>query len=94
MSTYPTQSGVQTDVKAPDDKAFFRELEAIYLLRLLLLGCTTSLESCAYELQDASAVLTAQLQSMPHLTPSSLYLKTTCVQTAVSVSCPVPKLNM
>lgn len=60
---------MQTDVKAPDDKAFFRELEAIYLLRLLLLSCTTSLESCAYELQDASAVLTAKLQSMPHNIP-------------------------
>lgn len=56
---------MQTDVTAPMDKAYFRELEAIYMLRLLLLSCTSSLETCAYELQDASAVLTAKLQSMP-----------------------------
>lgn len=54
---------VQTAASAPDDKAYFRELEAIYLLRLLLLSCTTRLESCAYELQDPTAVLTAKLQS-------------------------------
>ncbi len=47
----------------PDDKAFFRELEAVYLLRLLLISCVSSLETCAYELQDSSAVLTARLQS-------------------------------
>ena len=47
----------------PDDKAFFRELEALYLLRLLLISCASSLETCAYELQDSSAVLTARLQS-------------------------------
>ena len=76
-STYSTQNHVQTDVKPPDDKAFFRELEAIYLLRLLLLSCTTSLESCAYELQDASAVLTAKLQSMPHIGPPSPVLMPT-----------------
>lgn len=56
---------VQTDVEATDDKAYFRELEAIYTLRLLLLSCTSNLEMCAYELQDASAILTAKLQSMP-----------------------------
>ena len=55
---------LQTDAKAPDDKEFFRELEAIYLLRLLLISCSSSLESCAYELQDASAVLSAKLRSM------------------------------
>jgi hypothetical protein len=47
----------------PDDKTFFRELEAVYLLRLLLISCASSLETCAYELQDSSAVLTARLQS-------------------------------
>ncbi|DBB01935.1 hypothetical protein WJX77_010097 [Trebouxia sp. C0004] len=50
-------------VKQPDDKAFFRELEAVYLLRLLLISCASSLETCAYELQDSSAVLTARLQN-------------------------------
>ena len=54
---------LQTDATVPDDKAYFRELEAIYLLRLLLISCSSSLESCAYELQDASAVLTSKLQS-------------------------------
>ena len=47
---------------AVDDKSYFRELEAIYLLRLLLANCGATLESCAYEMQDASAVLTAKLQ--------------------------------
>ncbi|KAL3158741.1 hypothetical protein ABBQ32_011470 [Trebouxia sp. C0010 RCD-2024] len=53
----------QTDVEATDNKAYFRELEAIYMLRLSLLSCTSNLELCAYELQDASAVLTAKLQN-------------------------------
>ena len=44
------------------DKAYFRELEALYLLRLLQLSCLSNLESCAFDLQDATAVLTAPLQ--------------------------------
>lgn len=45
------------------DKAYFRELEALYLLRLLQLSCLSNLESCAFDLQDATAVLTARLQN-------------------------------
>ncbi len=56
---------VQSEVIAPDDKAFFRELEALYLLRLLLISCSSSLESCAYALQDPNPILTACLQSRP-----------------------------
>lgn len=54
---------MQSDIKAVEDKAFFRELEALYLLRLLLISCTSSLETCAFELRDASTILTARLQS-------------------------------
>lgn len=53
---------VQDAAAAVDDKSYFRELEAVYLLRLLLANCGSTLESCAYEMQDASAVLTAKLQ--------------------------------
>lgn len=58
---------MQAEVQAPDDKAYFRELEAIYVLRVILLTCTSSLEICAYEYQNASPLLTAKLQSMPHI---------------------------
>ena len=53
---------VQDASLAVDDKAYFRELEAVYLLRLLLASCGFSLENCAYDLQDASALLTARMQ--------------------------------
>lgn len=69
---------LQTDATVPDDKAYFRELEAIYVLRLLLTHCSSSLESCAYELQDASAVLTAKLQSTPLFSSPCLVHKPMC----------------
>ena len=57
--------GVQIEVKAPDDKAYFSELAAIFTLRILLLSCQSRLELCAYQHQDASPVLSAKLQSTP-----------------------------
>lgn len=54
---------VQEHLAAVDDAAYFRELEAMYLLRLLLASCGSTLESCAYEMQDASGILTASIKS-------------------------------
>ena len=53
---------MQPDAQCPDDKAFFRELEAVYLLRLLLISCSSSMEGFAYDLQDPGPALTALLQ--------------------------------
>lgn len=54
---------VQDNFAPVDDRSYFRELEATYLLRLLIASCGSTLESCAYEMQDASAILTAKMQS-------------------------------
>lgn len=56
---------MQEQLAAVDDTTYFRELEAMYLLRLLLGSCGSTLESCAYEMQDASAILKAGVQGDP-----------------------------